>query len=466
MTLAGCESLRLSREGYAESPYSAKALYRVNQWRDQHSEGILSAFAIRVACQLVYPLIAIATVIELLIRKILVLKLYKSKSCDVFSALRLEMMTADTLKCALFDTTMNLLVKKLAPETFNYLKKSDPKTFLWERTVEHDRIKLLSHWLEITGDIALSGNQIPLEGARGLRNCMLPSVAHSFQAFMQCPGSSKLSLSKESAKTIQDALLFASTDNPQEMLEKIRSGISCIIQTGWKNHAICLAFCGNYMAIGDGMKKDQFSQFFSGQPSDLQVFKIDRHLMTESHIHNMIFNSVLEIKKGLHYFYKTLPASLSQTGKPVQDALCIQFRNCESQTVGNCPLYSILAVIPFLWTMAQNSNPSAAKVRQARLESELFKNWAAARYARQYKDGAEFQNPQLVSAVAESRKHKEEKASVLAAIVHFSILRRFPGLFKFFAKFSLKKLADRAAKIYPIENFFPMKKSSKPKNLS
>ena len=174
-----------------------------------------------------------------------------------------------------------------------------------------------------------------------------------------------ISLSIEKQNIIQKALFNASFANrsPGKISNEIQNNKLCFIQGMWFNHALCLVFYKNYMAIcnrGEG----------SEGHSTIEVFKIDPQLVTKEIIQEFAKINILDRARGINYFYKELPGKLSITKKPLQDNLCKTFATIapKPQQSKNCTIASIIAAIRFAWVMLSDGH----SFDLARRETKLF----------------------------------------------------------------------------------------------
>lgn len=289
---------------------------------------------------------------------------------------------------------------------------------------EFVELKILSHWLNFKGHATLQGEKIHLEGMPNSRWMFIP-FAHAFAAFQASKsGSSHFLLSNKQAEELQEALEIGSKENTNEYLaERIRKRKLTFISTGWKDHAICLAFHGNYMAIGnrgEGAK----------QYSTLSVFRIDPQRINSQIVEEILLHQITTNPKvGQKYFYSTLPALLSNTGKAHTDSLCQAFQEIAPKVAqsGNCTLSSKKAALRFAWAMllleppTWEMLPQKEMLQRARLETKLFTNWSANYYFTQLQFKEKFHSLQpketLLQEASDSAQKKSDRYKALKPLL-------------------------------------------------
>lgn len=238
---------------------------------------------------------------------------------------------------------------------------------------EFSRLRILSQWLGLSGTVELNGESIRLDSAPS--PWMFDELAEAFQRFRTDDDFSSLMLTDGNAQKIQTALFDAYREKSLSvMAHSIREGELTFVASGWEGHAICLVFFGDYMAIsnrGEG----------SDDEGTLSVYKIDRKKVTEKTLEQIYMHHRLSKKAGMKYFYKTLPASLSASGKITQDGICEAFQSIAPSLskAGVCALDSKTGALRFAWAMLLSDPATPDVFERAKLETKLFTSWAAAK---------------------------------------------------------------------------------------
>lgn len=306
--------------------------------------------------------------------------------------------------------------------------------------------KFLAHWLDFEGTVAIEKEKAAdLAGMTSVEHPLLyRSLANSLSAFSLCKDFPQFALKQQKVELLQEAFSFAASRHHEKLYldllqrlqlktekawsERIRNKELCFINAGWSyqkekgddtdgGHAICLAFFGNYMAIGNRG---------GGDSKTLKVFKIDPALMTPQIIYEILKSK--HHTEAITYFYQTLPALLSPDGKISQDALCERFKSIQPdyQLVGNCSLTGIQAVIPFAWAILSDPNPSLETLQRAELESQLFQDWTAVSYAESIRPKDHFNDPQFLASTAKAKEQKKWDFAVTSLFLHHAVIKRLP----------------------------------------
>ncbi|NGX38115.1 MAG: hypothetical protein K1000chlam2_01287 [Chlamydiae bacterium] len=242
------------------------------------------------------------------------------------------------------------------------------------------KLKILSHWLGLHGSATLHDHEFSLEGAPS--RWMFHTIGESFECFLTDNSFPNQSMTYENAVILQRALFSAYTEHSYENISKnIQNKKLTFVSTGWKQHGICLCFCDGYMAIsnrGDGGR----------QTSTLNVSKIDRSLVTPEVVEEILMHQTLDAEVGKKYFYETLPAKLSGSGKIEKDSLCADFCKIapKSSKTGVCALASKQGAMRFAWAMLISNPPTEASLKRTKQEMKLFTDWASCNYFKQYRD--------------------------------------------------------------------------------
>lgn len=233
---------------------------------------------------------------------------------------------------------------------------------------EYLETKLLSHWLNIPGEVTLNNLKLDLQGA--VSNWMFYSIAQALNHFRHNRNLRGFSLSPDKAEEIEKAFLNAyHPRSSSKIAQQIRTRQLTLIDSGWDEHAVCLVFYKGYLAIcnrGEGIENF----------STIEVFCIDPKLMTEQIIENIKTFSSKDTGTGMAYLYHALPGLLSPNGDPVQDAFCLSFKEVAPDVakMGNCSLTSKKAALRFTWIM------QLADLKRGEKESKLFTDWAGFHY--------------------------------------------------------------------------------------
>lgn len=232
--------------------------------------------------------------------------------------------------------------------------------------------KNISHWLGLKGEVELYGHTVDLEGST--RNWMFDSLATAVNKFKKTGLFTHFKLGAEKADILEEALNSAYTEHsPTNISQRVQDKKLSFLEAGWKKHGIGLAFYGNYLAIGDrGVR--------SNEHSTLEVFKIDPTLVTPKIVEEIdSITLTLDLKEGQEYFFKTLPAKLSPTGKIEKDSLCRAFASIAPgyQKGGHCGLAGKKSALRFAWAMLLSDEPDEASLQQARWETKLFTDVSA-----------------------------------------------------------------------------------------
>ncbi len=228
-------------------------------------------------------------------------------------------------------------------------------------------VKRLSHWLSLKGKFQVeSYKSINLEGCQP--RVMFDVVLKSFKKFFEC-NSQSLSLSKEKALKLEQALEFAYLEHSYEKIaERIRKGNLTFLGTGWDMHRICLCFSGDYIGIGNEGERPLGA-------STLKVCKINRSKVTPQLIEEIMTYEFLSSHKGKDYFYRTLIEKLE--GKTDDVSSAFEQIAPKAQTNGMCALSAKKAALRFAWAMLLYHQPNHATLQQAEFESKLFTDWSA-----------------------------------------------------------------------------------------
>lgn len=355
--------------------YSGRGFRSVGEWRSSEST-FLGNLARRVCCELAYAALTVAALVESVVRGLVLLATFGTL-ISPYSLLD----SAMTSVLSLASTSLNLLIDPAAAFK-NLFFKSPLYEFLmmkWQffPLSEYDKkwikAKTLGHWLETSAVATIEGKTLQLDGS--FPDTMFLSVAESLDAFMKSKESQRVSFSKETASRIKEAFLFSgSCPSPAKYVQRIHNGELCFLQSGWRGHAICLAFYGNYMAISN--RGDD-----SDETGTLQVYKIDRKRVTKETIELIIKQRYLEKDSGKDYLYEILPFQLGG----IQDDLSSLFKMVEPMYApsGNCGLSSIEGTLVFALGM-QESELSSLDLVKKELEAILFRNWGALRFAKLY----------------------------------------------------------------------------------
>lgn len=392
--------------------YTGNAFRKVAAFRES-TDGLLT----RVSCELAFAVLTIASLVEGVVYAIFHLLSF----CQFHLADKIK----DAFLTNLFSsgmTTVNLFSSHPAALMKKAIGKIDPLVphyvmmkFQFFPFDKKDKkwiqAKMLSHWLEMAGSLALDGEKHRLEGS--FHNCMTHTMAHSIDAFAQSKDFHRVGLSKENAQKLSKAFHFSSRHpSPQEYVEKVAKKELCFLQSGWEGHAIVVGFFGNYMAIanrGDG----------STQTGTLKVYKIDPRLISKSIITEIQEQTGRSSKEGIEYFSEELPRKLSNTETAIRDELCEKFDLIEPMYApsGNCVLSSLEGVLAFGWVMLER-NTSQEGLFRAELEPLFFRSWAALRYAVKLHgtfDEDEFRQ-HIVQAIRSKMKHLEDAEYYLKAL--------------------------------------------------
>ncbi|NGX59942.1 MAG: Phosphocholine transferase AnkX [Chlamydiae bacterium] len=202
-------------------------------------------------------------------------------------------------------------------------------------------IKEFSHFLELEGKITLDGEQITLEGLP--RNgWFFDSLADFLMLFVKSEDGKHLQLSPKNQKIMEEALRNAHSHlTDDEVAQRISNRQLTLIEAGWTDHAICLGFFGNYLAICNGGP---------GPYSTIQLYKINPKLLTAEMIKQIKKNRNQEM--GLEFFYRILPSMLSDTKTIDRDLICESFQCFGSfQEGSNCVLASKILGVYFAWAI-------------------------------------------------------------------------------------------------------------------
>ena len=261
-------------------------------------------------------------------------------------------------------------------------------------------LKRLSHWLGLDGKVELEGNPLKLQGAQS--HWLFESLAESFQRFRTWDNFSKLDLTPTKADILQNALIKAYAEHSYDAIAtRIRKRELTFVSSGWQDHAICLAFYGNYMAIGN--------RGYEKTPT-LEVFKVDPHHMTPEIIEEIFMHQHLDEKTGEKYFYHALPQKLSSKGKIEKDDICKRFSAIapKIQKAENCALASKKAALRFAWAMLLEKPPSEQTLKRARLESKLYSDWVAVQYLEEADIDKKYPHMQEFSDIAHRKGCKKD----------------------------------------------------------
>lgn len=381
------------------SSYTGTLFHNFCSWRDQKAKKS-DGFLLRITSELAFVALSVASLIESIVRLI-----FAAFRCGHTKALfSTNLHAAGTFFLSIGAVAHNLFVKNISSKLRNTFFTESPLFFIRQRLLPlkfFDKrlieAKLLSHWLELQGKVTIKGKKVELEG--GNFDWMFPSVANSLAAFSDSKEFKPLSLTREKALLLKEALENFQVDSA--FAHKVRSKQLCFLQTGWDEHAICLCFFNGYMAIGN--KGGGATDF-----TTLKVYKIDPDLMTEQIVNEINHLTDDSKEKALKYLYETLPNKLSPTGVKQEDPLCDLFKNTQPMyaPVGNCTLSSIQATLPFAWAMLTDPQPTEELVQKAELETLLFQNWAAIRYADLILPNNKFDDPEFLAQVSRAKKIK------------------------------------------------------------
>lgn len=232
-------------------------------------------------------------------------------------------------------------------------------------------LKILAHWLSLTGNVKLCGEEIPLEGTCSA--IFSKSISERLNDFSKSYSFNLVNLPLEKIELLEKA--FADSYYEQSfsaIANRIQRNKLTFISTGWERHGICLCFMGNYLAIGNRGEIKQGK-------STIEVYKIDPKKVRETLIEDMRMHEYMPRQYGEKFFYETLPAVLSLNEKPCQDFLCRSFQSIvpSKPRWGTCALTSKKAALRFAWAMLLSEKPTKETLEQAKFESKLFTCWTA-----------------------------------------------------------------------------------------
>lgn len=265
------------------------------------------------------------------------------------------------------DTTPNLLIRLKGMHNFyDLIELNDNEKGYLE-------LKDLAHWLSLEGDVELYGNKLGLDGTKG--TWLFDTLATALEKFKQSDKFKYLKINLDKIQILQEALHFAHNEHSAKKIsQRVQEKNLCFIPAGSKTHEIGLALYGSYMAIGNrgaGCYPDY---------STLEVFKIDPALVTPKIVDEIMSNKMhLDTDKIKEYYYKTLPAKLSSTGKVEKDAFSRSFMAIvpAHSKGGHCSLAGPKAALRFAWAMLLSDQPDSNPLLQARIESKIFSDWTA-----------------------------------------------------------------------------------------
>lgn len=294
--------------------------------------------------------------------------------------------------------------------------------------------KLAGHWLQLSQPTICGGENFESEGiVRKGRPLLQDSLEHALGQFVKSKGFASLSLPREKAEILIRSFKEMSEER-SDLVSKIHNKELFLCSAGWSRHDICLAFFGNYLAIGNGGDK-------SDDHGTLAVYKIDPQLMTHQLLEKIKEQNSNNAQKGAKFFYEELPKKLSPSHTVNQDELCKQFQqiNPYYQMTGNCVLSGIQAVIPFAWSMLLDQNPSPSLLHRADLESNLFLKWSAVYYGQSLKKM--FVDTATVEVISKRIERMKTHFSDVAFYLNHFALRKLSC----FSQLSFKNWKERFA---------------------
>lgn len=247
---------------------------------------------------------------------------------------------------------------------------------------EYLELKLLSHWLNISGDVVLNKQKISLEGAAS--NWMFYSIGQALKHFRHDTKLKGCSLSQEQVENLEKAFIKAYyPQTSKEIVDLIRSNQLCVLGAGWKEHSVTLVFFKSSSSLSG---KDYLAVCNRGQGADvlstMEVFRIDTKFVTQRVIEEIKTFFSWDNEKGMAYLYHALPGILSPTGDPAQDETCLSFKKIAPNfaKTGNCSLTGKKAALRFAWIVSLNEEPNAATLQKGAKESKIFTDWTARYY--------------------------------------------------------------------------------------
>ena len=200
------------------------------------------------------------------------------------------------------------------------------------------KIKEFSHFLKLEGKITLDGEQIKLEGMNGHQGWFFDSLADFLELFVESEDGRDLQFSPENQKILKEALRFAHSQlSDDEVAQRVSNRQLTFIEASWTDHAICLGFFGNYLAICNGTG-----------PAAIKMYQINPKLLTAEIVEQINKNRCTKL--GFEFFYRTLPSILTDTKTIERDLLCRSFEYSGPFQEGpNCTLHSKILGVYFAW---------------------------------------------------------------------------------------------------------------------